>query len=237
MNENVKFTLNVLLLFGLVVYGVFLVHEAPELNGQIALIIIILTFIFNVIKQKYISFCIFITGFCMASFYLISGAIYQDNRIKYKFDIPVSINFEKGTFEQTLIKAQKLDKPIFIQFYQKYSFGCANFTRAALAKLATSDAMNRAFLNLDYDIETEEGKRIAQKYNVNVCTTFLIIDKMGVFLEEPKGYYFAGISILPAYAFPSSWHLVQYSGKYNKFVADSASYSNFSITPLSESIV
>ncbi len=230
MNENVKFVLNVFLLFGLVACTVFLVHEAPELDGQIALIIIVLTFIFNVIKQKRISFCVFIVGFCAASFYLISGAIFQNNKIKYKFDIPVSINFEKGTFEQTLIKAKKLDKPIFIQFYQKSSFACYNFTKEVLANLAVSDAMNRAFLNLDYDIETEEGKRIAQKYNVNVCTTFIGVDKNGALLDELRGDIFRShitdvlykdLPQFQPYTFPTASDLIAYSKKYNQSVADS----------------
>lgn len=230
MNENVKFILNVLLLFGLVACTVFLIHEVSLLNGQIALIIIILTFIFNVIKQKYISFCVFMVGFCVASFYLISGAIFQNNKIKYKFDIPVSINFETGTFEQTLTKAKKLDKPIFIQFYQRNSFACYNFTETVLANLAVSDAMNRAFLNLDYDIETEEGKRIAQKYNVNVCTTFIGVDKNGVLLDELRGDIFRSritdvlYKDLPQYqpyAFPNASDLIAYSKKYSKTVADS----------------
>ena len=180
-----KVTLNSILsvFFG---YSLYLIWQIPQPYGYISLTILIITFLFNFIKNRTISNSLFILGLCGSLFVLIVAYdfISDTNLKRDKFNIKTAVLFEKSDFKSALNKAKIMRKYIFVDFYTGWCGPCLHFTQTVLTDKEVGMYMNKAFINLKYDAEKGEGIILSKKYKVVAYPTLLILDQNGNTVES-----------------------------------------------------
>lgn len=188
MNLTLKKSLNVILLV-LLAYALHVFISIPQPYGPVALGVIALTFSFNLLKSKYISIPLFVLGIIGATYILVEAYSFINFSSKQqdKFDIPTAVHFEQGDFNDALTKSASLNKPIFIDFNTTWCVPCLSFTKQVLTDKEVGEYMNQAFINLKFDAEKGEGKKLSKKYNIQGYPTLLIIDSNGKLIEEIGG--------------------------------------------------
>lgn len=183
-----KAILNLILTL-LVGYSVYLIWKIPQPYGIISLVILVITFLFNFVKNRKISIPFYLLGIGGSIFILIAAynfTSYTEEQ-RDRFNIPTAVKFEKEDFNSALVKAKNENKPIFIDFYTGWCGPCLKFTQTVLTDDEVGKYMNSTFINLKYDAEKGEGVALAKKYNVNLYPTLLILDHEGNVIENVMG--------------------------------------------------
>ncbi|WP_430809678.1 MULTISPECIES: thioredoxin family protein [unclassified Carboxylicivirga] len=85
------------------------------------------------------------------------------------------IDFQHITFEEALIKAQKEDKLIFIDFHTAWCGPCKKLAKGPFKDSLVGDYYNRHFINLKLDAE-REGKQAAELFTVRSYPTLIFVD-------------------------------------------------------------
>ncbi|WP_157698905.1 thioredoxin family protein [Bernardetia litoralis] len=107
-----------------------------------------------------------------------------------------SSNFEKSknivftplSFEKALQKAKKENKIIFIDAYTSWCKPCKLMDRNVFTDSTVASVFNQNFINLKIDMESETGKPLNSKYEVEVYPTFLFIDFEGNLNYKKEGF-------------------------------------------------
>lgn len=99
------------------------------------------------------------------------------------------IVFEHGTWEETLQKAQKSGKIIFLDAYTSWCGPCKLLSRNTFPDSAVGVFFNERFVNAKMDMEKGEGPKLAERYGVNVYPTLLFIDASGNMVHRAVGYH------------------------------------------------
>ncbi len=94
------------------------------------------------------------------------------------------IIFEKGTFADLLKKAQKQNKPIFLDCYTSWCGPCKMMANRIFTLKEVGDYFNQEFLNYKLDMEKGEGRDLAKKFNVKVYPTMLILNPSGEIIHK-----------------------------------------------------
>ena len=97
------------------------------------------------------------------------------------------IEFETGTWEEVLAKAQKENKPIFVDAYASWCGPCKYMSYNIFPDEKVGDFYNKNFINYKYDMEKGEGPKFASKYKIMGYPTFLFIDKDGAVQYRTMG--------------------------------------------------
>lgn len=97
------------------------------------------------------------------------------------------IVFEKGTFEECLIKAKTENKLVFIDFYTEWCGPCKRVSKEVFPKKDIGEFYNKHFVNLKIDAEKGEGPDIANKYKVDNYPTFLFVNHKGEIIHKKTG--------------------------------------------------
>ena len=80
--------------------------------------------------------------------------------------------------------AKKVDKPLFIDFYTVWCGPCIQFHKEVLTDKSVANKMNKAFINLKYNIYEGEGNALREKYEVSYVPRFVIINDLGEIIED-----------------------------------------------------
>ncbi len=88
------------------------------------------------------------------------------------------IDFQQISLEEALVKAQKEDKLIFIDFYTVWCGPCKALAKGVFMDAEIGDFYNKNFINLKLDAE-KEGKEAAQKYEIKAYPTLLFVGADG----------------------------------------------------------
>ncbi len=86
--------------------------------------------------------------------------------------------FVNADIENALAMAQKQDKDIFVDTYAQWCGPCKKLAKSFLDD-DVANYFNRKFINVKYDMETDEGREIYRRYDVIFLPTILILDKYG----------------------------------------------------------
>lgn len=98
------------------------------------------------------------------------------------------INFEKGSWQQTLAKAKAQNKPIFIDFFTTWCGPCKLLEQKVYSKPEVIQKMNTNFINFKIDAEKGEGPDLARKFEVSAYPFLVWADKNQNVLLTDAGY-------------------------------------------------
>jgi len=97
------------------------------------------------------------------------------------------MKFFEGTYEQALVQAKQEGKLIFVDAYAEWCGPCKRMKNYVFPEKKAGDFYNKHFINLAFDMETQVGKELNQKFNVKAYPTFLFINSDGKILFREVG--------------------------------------------------
>ena len=80
------------------------------------------------------------------------------------------------------------DKPCIVDFYATWCGPCKMMSSKVFPDKQAGDFFNPRFISLKIDMEKDEGKELAQKWNIRVFPTYLILDPQGEIVYTSQGY-------------------------------------------------
>ena len=98
------------------------------------------------------------------------------------------IRFETGGLQEALAKARKENKAVFVDCYTSWCGPCKMMSSKVFPDKQAGDFFNPRFISLKIDMEKDEGKELAQKWNIRVFPTYLILDPQGEIVYTSQGY-------------------------------------------------
>ena len=111
---------------------------------------------------------------------LLCGTIFRANA--------QGVEFRDLTFRQALEQAQKEGKLVFMDCYTSWCGPCKMMSSKVFPDKQAGDFFNPRFISLKIDMEKDEGKELAQKWNIRVFPTYLILDPQGEIVYTSQGY-------------------------------------------------
>lgn len=113
-------------------------------------------------------------GCCLAFVQLLSGQ---------------GIQFEHGDWQETLDKAGKEGKLVFLDAYTTWCGPCKLLAKNTFPDSAVGAFFSKHFIAAKIDMEKGEGPDIAQRYGVNVYPTLIFTDAKGEMVHRAAGYF------------------------------------------------
>jgi thiol-disulfide isomerase/thioredoxin len=98
------------------------------------------------------------------------------------------INFEKGTWKETLAKSKAQNKPIFVDFFTTWCGPCKMLEQKVYSKPEVIQKMNANFINFKIDAEKGEGPQLATRFQVSAYPFLVWADKNENVLLTDAGY-------------------------------------------------
>ncbi len=99
------------------------------------------------------------------------------------------ISFFKGTFEEAVHQATQEGKMIFMDVYTPWCGPCLNMEERIFSLYQVGEFYNSHFINIKIDWESQEGKKLAQRFHVASYPAFLFIEPENkTIIHEHGGY-------------------------------------------------
>lgn len=92
---------------------------------------------------------------------------------------PEGIQFEDLSFDETLKKAEKADKLVFVDCYTSWCGPCKMMSKQVFSQKLIGDYFKEHFVSLKVDMEKGEGPDLAKKYGVKAYPTMLVLTPDG----------------------------------------------------------
>ncbi len=99
------------------------------------------------------------------------------------------IQFEQSTLAETLAKAQKEGKTVFVDAMTSWCGPCKKMATEVFTDDVVGDFFNAYFVNIKLDMEKGEGIDVSNRYKIWVYPTLLFLDSTGKVLHRSAGYY------------------------------------------------
>ena len=99
-----------------------------------------------------------------------------------------NVNFIDNNIVKALEKSQIENKLIFIDFYTTWCAPCKRMDKEVFTDYTIQTFFNENFINLKINAETELGKKICPKYQVEAFPTFVFIDSEEKMIYKIVGY-------------------------------------------------
>lgn len=100
---------------------------------------------------------------------------------------PVQMKYVES-FDKAIEISEKTKKPIFINCYAAWALPCVGMDQVVFNNKPFAQWMDKHFVNLWIDmVNSEEGKKIAEKYNINTFAQYLVIDAKGNIIHRIIG--------------------------------------------------
>lgn len=99
------------------------------------------------------------------------------------------IQFRNLSWEEALQQAQAENKLIFVDFYASWCGRCKRLKENTFPDPQVGMLFNETFINLAFDIETADGKALAEEYNVRRHPTLLFVNGQGEVVEQATGFH------------------------------------------------
>lgn len=104
-----------------------------------------------------------------------------------KFEFKNGVQFENLDYQQTLLKASKDNKLVFIDFYTDWCGPCKVMSAEVFPTQVVGEFMNPKFVSVKINAEKGEGVQISKKYKINAYPT-MVVDASGKELGRIVGY-------------------------------------------------
>jgi thioredoxin-related protein len=99
-----------------------------------------------------------------------------------------SIIFTDKSWEETLAEAKATNQNIFVDAYTTWCAPCKKMDKYVFTKPEVAKFYTENFISIKLDMEAEEGKNFAAKYQVQAFPTFLYFSPEGELLHRIAGY-------------------------------------------------
>ena len=99
-----------------------------------------------------------------------------------------TIQQQETSFDATLANAATNNQKVFVEVYATYCKSCKKFKAEVLSDKEVTDKLAENTATALVDLESEEGKKLASKYEVQATPTFLLLDAQGNVLKKSTGY-------------------------------------------------
>jgi hypothetical protein len=86
-----------------------------------------------------------------------------------------------------LEQAQKLKKPVFLEFFATWCGPCKVMDREVFSKPEVYEYLNQHFISYHVDVDAPSGKPISEIYEVTGMPSVVFVDPQGVVLERELG--------------------------------------------------
>jgi thiol-disulfide isomerase/thioredoxin len=97
--------------------------------------------------------------------------------VSYHYGHAQGIEFEHTSLHDAIEKAKLEKKMVFVDCYTQWCGPCKLMAKKVFVLENVGNYFNQHFVNLKVDMETAEGRKIAEKYKVQSYPTLLWIDK------------------------------------------------------------
>ncbi len=185
LNKKIKKRV-VVILIALLTYAIFLILKNPQPYGKLAILAITLLVVFSFIKKRIIRNSLMSISLIALSLIFIIGtrSLLFNATNQELFNQETPVKFSKLTFEKALQFSKETNKPLFIDFYTVWCGPCIQFHKEVLTDKSVANKMNKAFINLKYNIYEGEGNALREKYEVSYVPRFVIINDLGEIIED-----------------------------------------------------
>ena len=99
------------------------------------------------------------------------------------------IQFADASWNKLLQQAEKEDKLIFLDAYTTWCGPCKMMVRDVFPDKALGKYYNEHFINVQLDMESEEGRPVAARYAVRAFPSLLFISGKGEVVHQVIGYH------------------------------------------------
>ena len=128
------------------------------------------------------------------------------------------VTFFEGTFSDCLKSANSQHKLVFIDFYTKWCTYCKKMEKEVFPSPILKEYFDSKFITVKIDAETEQGKLLAQKYEVSAYPTLVIVSSNGEEVLSAEGYM--GAEQLLRWLRLNLGETMTYEEMYDKYRAD-----------------
>lgn len=98
------------------------------------------------------------------------------------------IQFHENSWAKVLEEAKKQNKLIFLDAYTTWCGPCKLLKSKTFTDEKAGAFFNDNFINAAFDMESGDGIKLAEKYNVNAYPTLLILDHTGKVVTYSLGF-------------------------------------------------
>lgn len=99
------------------------------------------------------------------------------------------IHFSDKTLEQVAVQSKLENKPIFLLAHASYCSVCRKMKKSVFSDKEIGDLFNKSFINAQSDIESEEGKKIVNDYEIIGTPTLLFLTPDGQVINKSSGFH------------------------------------------------
>ncbi len=114
--------------------------------------------------------------------------VYRNPSTNFDKDATVGIQFFRGSWSEVLAKAQKENKPIFLDVYATWCGSCKRLKEYVLSNKKVGASFNNNFINVSLNAEIGEGVIISNQFNIESYPSLLFINKDGTLNTKYEGY-------------------------------------------------
>lgn len=119
---------------------------------------------------------------------LIGTRLEQYSQAQKELSDYQGIRFETGSLREALAKAQKEQKLVFVDCYTSWCGPCKMMSKQVFPDKQAGDYFNPRFVSIKIDMEKNEGKELAQKWEVKAFPTYLVLSPKGEIIYTFRGY-------------------------------------------------
>jgi thioredoxin-related protein len=98
------------------------------------------------------------------------------------------MKYFSGNFDEAVKTASKENKKIFIYGHTDWCGYCRKMEKSTFKEKEVNDYMNANFINLNYDLEKDEGIHIASKYGLRSYPAYVLLSPNGELISKAGGY-------------------------------------------------
>ena len=125
----------------------------------------------------------------LSAILMVAVYAFENPKVDFKADPKEGVQFQKGTWKESLQIAKKKNKLIFLDIYATWCGPCKKLKSYTFSTTEVGNFYNKNFVNVSLDGEQGDGSVLMQKYRLSSFPSLLFIDGNGKVVMQTSGYY------------------------------------------------